>query len=154
MTTTIHSFFRVGALFVPVADFRGRIREELYIEGAIELSIDGRPMITRVEHDLVDQLWAYLITLCTDVEQGRVAKTSFPDQPIDMALTPKGSRVELTLRYPGVERRASEDRAVFFDAIGCSAVAFFDVLFRVAPQRKPVWERAVERAARLRSPAA
>ena len=45
---SIASYLKQGTELVPLAEFRGPIEDEDYIEGAIELSINGKPVSLHV----------------------------------------------------------------------------------------------------------
>lgn len=150
VSTTIESYLKIGPLFVPVASFEGVVRDNLYIEGAIDLYVNGEPVMTRVEWDLVDQLWGYLLNLCENVAKGEKGKTYFPDQPIELELSPHGRRVELRLRYPNVERRAFEEREVLFAEVARAGSSFFENMARLVPEHRNAWEHELARIERLR----
>lgn len=153
MTTVIRSYFRDGKRLVPIDEHHGRLSDERYVRGAIELTVDGTPLMTQAEWDLVDQLWSYLITLAQKVGAGEPASTSFPDQPIDLLFAPnsRGTRVEMRLRYSGVDRRVSADRDELLMAIVEAGSAFFEALLRAAPGSAHHWRGELARLETLRS---
>ncbi|MEJ7596461.1 MAG: hypothetical protein WKG01_01020 [Kofleriaceae bacterium] len=95
---SIASYLKQGDELVPIAQFHGPIDDEDYIEGAIELTIDYKPLLTTAQVDYVDQLWAYLITgMAEEVAQGKPFSTLFPDCPIEVALRPELERQQIVV---------------------------------------------------------
>ena len=83
----INSYIKVNEKFIPIQDYDGDLPDPDYIEGAIELTVNGVVLIDKSMWDLVDQLWAYIINGLIDVNEGKEFKTSFPDQPIELTFT-------------------------------------------------------------------
>lgn len=150
MTINIDTFLSVGHLLVPVDQVRRRASDEDYVGGAIELTIDGRAIMTRTEVDLVDLLWAFLVNISIEADRGVIGSTGFPDQPIELTVAPQGRRVEVTLRYPGVERRASADADEFFTAVINRGIEFFEMMKRVTPTKTHILDREIGRLGELR----
>lgn len=72
--------------FTPIEEFRGILSDPKHINGAIELSINGKALITKKQWDLVDQLWIYLLHGLQSVLDGKEYRTYFPDNPIDIVM--------------------------------------------------------------------
>lgn len=151
MTVAIKSYVRVGNLFVNVVDVRRRADDEQYVYGCIEMTIHGKAIMTRAEVDLVDQLWSYIVNLCVAADKGHSATTYFPDQPIEFALTPRNATLDVSLRYPGVERKASIGTDEFIASVADSGVAFFEIMKRVTPSQSDVCEHEIARLRALRA---
>src|SRR5258707_13642659 len=111
--------------YQPIATTRGPLPDPDYIDGILELSIDGHAIITRNALDLIDQLWAYIVDGAVELARGRSFKTGFSDQPIDLLFTLDASTdtVTVELRYPGLNRpvKASVGRRELIDAIARDA---------------------------------
>jgi hypothetical protein len=103
---SISSYLMQGGQLVPLAEFRGPIEDEDYIEGALELSVQGNPLLTTAQVDYVDQLWAYLIQGMTeDVKEGQPFTTGFPDCPIEVTLRPDLARQQITCEVDLKQKR-------------------------------------------------
>src|SRR5687767_8190020 len=76
-----------------------------YIEGAVELTIDGTTIIGTAEWDYVDQLWAYLADMLHELTTGDAASTYFPDQPIRLTFERTAGRILVTSEAGGVVRQ-------------------------------------------------
>jgi hypothetical protein len=77
-----------------------------HIEGALELTIDGVPVIDKSLWDYIDILWAYISNMVEGYTTQGEASTYFPDQPIHLSLRRQGkSHVLVTLNIPGMPER-------------------------------------------------
>jgi hypothetical protein len=130
--------------YQPIAAVHGPLPDPDYIKGVIELSIDGQPIITRAEWDLVDQLWAYMVNGADEIAKHRSFVTRFPDQPIELLFTVDASTdtVTVELRYPGIGRpaKASIGRRELIDAIASAAGPVFRKLLELAPGNRDGYE--------------
>src|SRR4051812_788481 len=94
---TVHSLLEVAGELVLVEDFTAPISDEDYIDGTIELLVEHKPVMSREQVDLVDQLWAYLIEGLEELAAGRVFSTGYPDMPVEIVLQRLGDRVAITV---------------------------------------------------------
>jgi hypothetical protein len=92
---TIRSLIIVNDALVAMEDFAGPIRDQDYIEGAIELWVGSTCLLSREQVDLVDQLWCYLVDGLVDVVAGRSFSTFYPDMPVEVTLQPRGRGVTM-----------------------------------------------------------
>jgi hypothetical protein len=120
---------KVDEKFVPIEHFNGQLRDNLYVEGALELMVDD-VMVSCVDYwDLIDQLWAYLVQGMEKLKAGEKFETYWPDQPIRLAMTPLPNGTVLIERSgtsdPDVKVVA--DTAELIDALVGGASIFFDV---------------------------
>ncbi|QAT88937.1 MAG: hypothetical protein EOO72_06085 [Myxococcaceae bacterium] len=145
----IATYFRHGEDFVPVDAFVGPIPDEDYIEGAMELSIDGRAMLTRQEWDYIDQLWAYLVGGVADLLGGRKFQTFFPDQPIELSVTPDevGGRATVRVVIREDVREASAELTVLVAEVLKEARHFFERIQKVVPRE--AYEQTLEEISTL-----
>jgi hypothetical protein len=103
-----------------------------YIEGAVELSIDGVEILGRSEWDYVDQLWAYIANMIHALRTQDEASTYFPDQPILLTFERKGNRILVSSKAGEATRRASADESELFAAIGTAGREFFEKMSDLA----------------------
>ncbi|NHV29588.1 hypothetical protein [Burkholderia sp. D-99] len=119
------TYLRVKKKFVNFYDFNGKIPDPDYIEGAIELSINGVEILNKEMWDYVDQLWAYLAEGVMCVARGEGFKTYFPDQPIEISFGVQGSKVVVAVTvYETV--KVVVDRSEFVSEMRRLAVEFFE----------------------------
>lgn len=117
-----------------------------YVEGAIELSIDGVPILDKAMWDYVDQLWAYIADMVNTLNQSGEASTFFPDQPIKLAFQKQGkSRVLVTLRINDTTRTASIDNAELVGALREHGSTFFLKLSQLLPGNSSGYADALQR---------
>lgn len=131
----IESYIRSKTLFVPIEQFAGVLRDPDYVWGAIEMTVDGQPIITRRERDLVPDLWAYVVTTAMKALKGEPAQTYFPDQPISLEMSPSRSRraIDIRLSYPGVERLAAADPIELSTELSRAGRVFWSNFSRLIP---------------------
>lgn len=149
----VDSFLKVGDGFVPIADHQGRIDDPYYIEGAIELVVDGVAVLGLPEWDLVDQLWHYIVDCLEQLNVSEAAETTFPDQPIWLRFRRVGAGwVRVSLAVPGdttVDATAKVDE--FFTAMIAGAERFFEALARIEPANRSSHQGLLARLSTLRS---
>ena len=146
---SIASYLKQGADLVPLADFRGPIDDEDYIEGAIELSINGKPLLTKAQVDYVDQIWAYLIQgMAEEVREDRPFTTYFPDCPIEVTLRPEPARQQISVAVTLQQKRgaviASASLAEFKRTFVAEARRFFTTLLPLVSGHRGAYERLLE----------
>ena len=80
--------------FVPVEEFVGPLQDRYYVNGAIDLAIDGIQILDVSHWDLINQLWEYFVDGLEIVCRGESFETYFPDQPLKFSIKPiRGNRV-------------------------------------------------------------
>lgn len=146
---SVKSFLKVGDDLVPVEDFVGPIRDEDYIEGAIELSVDRSPILDREMVDYVDQLWAYIARGLGEVVAGREFSTYYPDMPVQMIFRPQGRDVAIIVDPQHWNRVASMPVAEFIAAMTSAGTAFFNRLRQYASNNSRRYDRNISHLATL-----
>ncbi|MEM8641179.1 MAG: hypothetical protein AAGG51_20540 [Cyanobacteria bacterium P01_G01_bin.54] len=103
---TIHSFLKSGDAFILATDFDAELEDDFYIEGYIDITYGEQKILTAQDWDLVDQLWCYLIDGLAEVVRGNSFSTYFPDQPLEIALTPDAhfKTLEFTVKAQAEKR--------------------------------------------------
>lgn len=141
----VKSFLKAGDDLVPVEEFTGSIADEDYIEGAIELSVDNKPILTRAMVDYVDQLWAYLTTGLDEVMAGREFSTYYPDMPLQVVLQPQGNRVKIMTRSRSGKYDADALAALgdLVRALTSEGKLFFESLRTFAPSHRTMYDRNI-----------
>ncbi|HHL4080092.1 hypothetical protein [Burkholderia sp. A2] len=107
--------------------FDGKIQDPDYIEGAIELSVDGVVLLDKSMWDCVDQLWAYLAEGLVCVSRGEGFKTYFPDQPIEIKFAVHGANVVFSVTVRETVK-VVVDRFEFVFEMRRFAIEFFEDL--------------------------
>jgi len=151
---TVKTFIKVDDGLVPVEEFTGPVLDEDYIEGAIELSVDRKPILVREMIDYVDQLWAYLIRGLGEVVAGREFSTNYPDMPLKIVLQPHGDRIRIMLRSRSGKWDA--DVSVVLDELLRAVISegrvFFEKLRPFAPSNHASYDLSVADLTALAAP--
>lgn len=143
------SFLKVGDTLVPVEQFAGPVLDEDYIEGAIELSVGDKPVLTREMVDYPDQLWAYLIEGLEQIRAGREFSTYYPDMPVKIVLRPHGEHVTISVdtRKKVFETSARIDE--LSRALASAGRTFFEQLGPLAPSNRSMYDGYIASLASL-----
>ena len=70
--------------FIPIEDWSSSLRGRSFIEGALELTIGGKPLMTQAMWDEIDFLWPMTIKGIEELATRGSASVWFPDQPIEL----------------------------------------------------------------------
>jgi hypothetical protein len=151
---SIATYLKQGGRLVPIEEFRGPIEDEDYIEGAIELSINGTPLLTTAQIDYVDQLWAYLIQgMAEEVREGQPFSTFFPDCPVEVTLRPEPARQRITVGVDLKQTRgpvsASAPLAEFKQVFATEGRRFLHALLPLVSSHRSAYERLLQQLAAL-----
>jgi hypothetical protein len=138
---TIRTWMKADNGLITVEQFNGPIADENYIEGAIELSVEGKPILTREMVDYVDQLWAYLIRGLGEIGAGREFSTYYPDMPFEVVLRPRDGRVTITIDPSGGGATACVAIDELCAAMATAGTLFFERLRSLAPGNQAMYSR-------------
>nr|WP_175799877.1 hypothetical protein [Burkholderia anthina] len=121
------TYIKVKKKLVDFHSFDGKIQDPDYIEGAIELSVDGVVLLDRSMWDCVDQLWAYLTEGLMCISRGEGFETYFPDQPIEIKFAVHGNSVIFSVTVSEAVK-VVVDRFEFISEMRRFAIEFFEDL--------------------------
>ncbi len=145
-----HSFLQEGKELVPIERATKPPPDDFYIEGVVEMLVDGRPILRRDSVDLVDQLWAYLVRGLEQLERGEDFSTSYPDMWLQVRMQRQATRVLITVDNPGEPATAVVELAELRRAMVPAAEAFFQRLAQLSPASQASCQRHLTRLAQLR----
>ena len=133
---TVRSYVRLeDGAFQPIEEATTRPPDPDYVEGAIELTVNGTPIITTEEWDYVDQLWAYIANVLEELHATGTGSTDFPDQPIELVFERQGGRVLVSCRIDEDDvRRASADEEELLVALREAGGRFFTRMAELVPE--------------------
>jgi hypothetical protein len=135
-----------GGKFTQVDAVTSSPPDPRHVEGAVELTVDGVPIIDTVMWDYVDQLWAYISDMVLSLQEQEQASTYFPDQPIKLSFRKLGKgRVLVTLQIDGATRTASADEGELIVSLREQGSAFFDKMTELLPGNRDGYADALER---------
>ncbi|EOV8090181.1 hypothetical protein ACOMXT_004067 [Providencia rettgeri] len=124
----VNTFIKFNDNFINIFYLKEKIKNSNYIEGAIELTINGKNLIDKSMYDYIDDLWSYLSEGLFIVSQGEEFKCYFPDQPIAVSFIPqKGNRILVSVKCHE-EIKTSIDRYEFLNSMAEHAKLFFEKL--------------------------
>jgi hypothetical protein len=136
----VDSYLKQGNQFIPVSKYEGPAQDPQYIEGAIELTINGKMLLGLDLWDYVDQLWAYLIDGLLQLVQDTPFSTYLPDQPVQICFSlPQKTLVEVQVKYEAIERKETTQRRGFVIAMATAAETFFTKMLQYVPQNQAVY---------------
>ncbi|MEU5880341.1 hypothetical protein [Spirillospora sp. NPDC047279] len=120
--------------------------DENYVEGALELTVNGVRIIDVAMGDYIDQLWSYISDMVSDLLATGSADTRFPETPTTLSFQRQGhNRVLVTLEKRGERRVASAAEDELVDALRTHGAEFFAVMTRLLPQAQKSHEAALSR---------
>lgn len=146
----IKNYIKDGDDFIPIEDFDGKVPDPEYVDSAMELIINGIPIITRAEWDYMIPLWAYIANgfeeLAEKAEQSEWT-TSFPDQPIDLTfrLDRKNNKIEVESTPSRGKIRAKANLDEFVTAASEAGQEFFLRMAQIIPDERTEYEDDAQR---------
>lgn len=117
-----------------------------YVEGAVELAIDGVQILDVTMWDYVDQLWSYISDMVLKLRDRDEASTYFPDQPIRFSFRRQGKdRVLVVLEINDKTRKASVEEGELLAALRAHGSAFFGKMTELLPENGDAYDDALDR---------
>jgi hypothetical protein len=130
--------------FVPVGDACDAPPDPRYIEGAIDLSINGVTIMDTVLWDYVDQLWAYIVDMVISLREKGEASTFFPDQPIKLSFRRQNAdNVLVKIEVNKIVKVATVSETELISTLRLHGLEFFDKLAKLLPRNAGRYEDAV-----------
>ena len=146
----VKSFLRKNDNFVPVSDFIGGIPDSDYIEGAIEIFVQQKGLLTLEAWDYVDQLWCYFVDGLFEVVEGKEFETYLPDQPLKVVFRPDRYKRRVTIEVGDDETRsASVEYGEFMHMMTEEGIAFFHRLAELVPGSRTFYKEMAQRLSLL-----
>ncbi|MCM3922259.1 hypothetical protein ND748_11395 [Frankia sp. AiPs1] len=134
---------RPDGSFVQVERVRRRPPDGRYIKGAINLSINGKKIISEREWDYIDQLWSYISNLVGSLAVMKQVSTYFPDQPVFLEFRRSGREMLIVSCKSGAEtRQANVGEREFLNALRTAGDIFFRKMSALLPENSEGYEIA------------
>lgn len=147
MGIAVETYLRSEAgTFTRVAEVARHTGDDRHVPGAIELVVDGQPVLDRELWDDVDWLWPFVVQALDDCLTSGVGERWFPDQPILFRVEAAGeSRLLFTVDGGPIHRVVSADRQEAVRAVAAAALDFFAQLGRLVPGPRPSVAAEIDR---------
>ena len=137
----------VDGEWLSIEDVPLKLLDPDYIEGAIIWAVGQKAIFTPLHWDLVDQLWAYMLTGAQEVADGKSFKCYFPDQPLRIQFDiVSNEEVRVTIG----DDKTTIDKAAFFESILCGAENCFTALHKKLPSKKRPYDHQLAAISSLR----
>ncbi|WP_205877916.1 hypothetical protein [Mycobacterium camsae] len=119
--------------------------ENPHIDGALELQIDNIAVLDRSMWDHIDQLWAYLVYMISDLKKVGKAHTYYPDQPLKLTFEAIGEGLVRVASYPSDGPRLAVVKQVeLIRCLKASGIKFFATMIRINPKDKDMYYQLIE----------
>ncbi|MFG2607635.1 hypothetical protein ACGFT2_29445 [Streptomyces sp. NPDC048514] len=143
----ITSYLRTkSGSFVKVAEAGSPPADPSYVEGAIDMTVNGVRILDQELWDYVDELWAYIGDMLQKLASEGEASTYFPDQPIRLSFKRLGGGLVLvSLTYDDVKRTVSIEERELVDALQRSGTEFFTRMKELLPENALGYDDALTR---------
>jgi hypothetical protein len=115
-----------------------------YVEGAIELVVDGIEVIGQAEWDLVDQLWAYIADMLKQLREKNEVRTGFPDAARDLVIRRTSPGRVLVACESSNPRQAPAVEADLVRALAEAGIAFFEKVSKLLPENVSAYDLATD----------
>ncbi|MBV4504915.1 hypothetical protein HU751_008630 [Pseudomonas sp. BW13M1] len=145
----IETYVKTGERFADFFEYEGGFNGQASIEGALVLTIDGTALIDRSMFDYVDDLWSYLSEGLLQVSEGKSFSCFFPDQPIEVKLTPSNGRLQVSVTCHS-EVSVAVDKDEFVRVMSEHARKFFTWLQAIEPGAKGTCDYALGHLNKIR----
>lgn len=143
----INSYLRTeGGQFALVEDVSDAPADPRYVEGALELTINGVPILDIGMWDYIDQLWSYVSDMVSGLREESEVSTYFPDQPIKLSFSKQGKgRVLVSASINGGSRITSTEMDQLVAELRRSGDSFFGKMMMLLPENADSYSEALHR---------
>ena len=112
---SVKTYLKINNEFIEFHEYNGGLSNINYIEGALELSINGVVLIDKTMWDYIDQLWAYIVNGVENILNDEPFETYFPDQPIKLKVIPSNENIIFSVECD-TEKKVFVNRKYFSKA--------------------------------------
>ncbi|WP_327105065.1 hypothetical protein [Nonomuraea glycinis] len=135
---------------VPVEKCGTHFSRDNYVQGAIELTVDGVQVLGDEESDTIDALWSLIVTDLESFLAGEDVVIRFPERRYILALE-RASGGRVVVRFVDGDRvrtAVGRTRSVL-EALTSGAVDFFNAVLSTYPVEEWTYRRDLNAAVRL-----
>ncbi len=143
----VKNYIKDGDKFIPIEEFNGTVPDPEYIDSAMELIINGIPIITCQEWDYIVPLWAYIANGFEELAEKSEWTTGFPDQPINLTfrLDRKNNQIEIESTPSRGRIRAKAKLDEFLTVMSEAGQKFFLRMAEILPEERQGYEYEARR---------
>ncbi|MEV0660615.1 hypothetical protein ACIBI3_12400 [Actinomadura luteofluorescens] len=152
MTVEVRTFVIIGEESVPVERCGLSFTRDDRVQGAIELPVNGVPILGRDEIDTIDALWSLLLTYLDRFAADGEEVFNFPERRWALNLKRvSGARVLVTFENGLDRRRAVASEKSVVCGLAAGAVRFFGAVLNFAPKEEWSYRRDFNLAMKMRA---
>ncbi|MDC9583222.1 hypothetical protein PSI15_16995 [Xenorhabdus sp. PR6a] len=141
---SINTYIKIKDEYIDIFQYDGGVKSSDYIDGTLELTINGISLIDKSMYDYIDDLWCYLAEGLSVLYDNQEFKCYFPDQPIEVKFTPsKGNRVLVSVNCHS-EVKTSIEKEEFLIAMSGHAKRFFERMEDLNPSSIGAYRTAMQ----------
>lgn len=138
----VYTYVKFGEDFIPFQQFNEKFPDPEYLDGAIDLMVEGVQLHGFDTWDYIDFLWSGIVRGMLMVVQGKAHREGFPDSSIDLVMTPVGNNricIELD-KLEDRNARVTVDQNEVFKMLCQEARSFICRMDERLPQHRDVNE--------------
>lgn len=124
---SVRTYIKKEEEFIEFHSYTGHIEDSNYIEGALELTINGITLLDKDMWDYIDQLWSYIVDGIVCILNDQPFESYFPDQPIKISFVPMKGNVSLSVMCNS-EKTIQINKKKFIHVMSKHVIDFFDYL--------------------------
>jgi hypothetical protein len=142
----VESYLRAkDGQFTRVEDAQDAPPDPRHVEGALMLKIDHVTVIDTEMWDDVDELWAYIATMVSTLNEKDEASTYFPDQPIKLTFRRQGNGRIVVTADPGDQTRtANASERELVAELQSKGSLFFAKLSDLLPDNRTLYANSLD----------
>lgn len=143
----VQNYIKDGDNFIPIEEFEGKVPDPEYVDSAIELVINGTPIITCREWDNMDDLWSYIANGFEELVEKSEWTTEFPDQSIELTfrLNKLLNQIEVESTPSRGKVKAKTSLYEFLAAMSEAGQNFFLRMAKIVPEKQDVYLQEANR---------
>ncbi|MFJ6406304.1 hypothetical protein ACIQK9_12390 [Streptomyces hydrogenans] len=137
---------------VGIEESRAVFGRDLYVQGSVELCVDGVVILARDDVDTIDSLWSFFLACLDDFLKRGYGVLRFPECAYVLTLKRvAGGRVVMKFEGPNKNRSALGGEREVIDGLLLGAVEFFQSVLDSSPRDEWGYRRDLGAALLLRS---
>ncbi len=134
--------------FVKIGDVTRSPQDERYVDGALDLVINGVTILDTGIWDYIDQFWCYISSMIDQLLKEGEASTRLPDLPPKLTFRRIGTnRVLVTFSFPGERRATTVAQDELVDTLCRHGLDFLHKMSDLLPENSDMYAVAINQLA-------